>query len=179
MPEPDLERQKRLYWQELVELKVATIYMRRYRDNLGSWVTRISAVRAIASSGSIGAWAIWKELAFVWGFIIVISQVTDALKDVFPFVKTFKAASDHVTTLSSLLIESLLDWENISGNKYSDTEITTRTFKLMKLRLDAESKNFPDGLKVNDSLFAKAQEDAQAYFVATYKLEDETYDRAA
>jgi hypothetical protein len=83
-------RQQQLYWNQMVELKVATSYIRRYRDHLGRWVTGVGMLRAIASSGSIAAWALWKEHAFVWGAIIAVSQVADALKDVFPFTKNKK-----------------------------------------------------------------------------------------
>jgi len=169
----DLERQKNLYWKQLVDLKVAAIYMRCYRDYLGTWVTRIAMVRAIASSGSIAGWAIWKEFAFLWGMIIVLSQLIDALKDVFPFVKTFKAAGEQVATLSSLLLDALLEWENIFANKYTADEIMSRRFKLMKLQQEAENKNFPDGLKVRQGLFESAQEEARSYFLTTYNIETE------
>ncbi len=78
----------------MVEIKVAASYMRRDRDDLGVWVTRLGTLKAIASSGGIAAWVIWKEYAFLWAAIIAASQVADALRDVFPFAKTHKAAAN-------------------------------------------------------------------------------------
>ena len=152
----------------MVELKVATSYIRRYRDDLSRWVTGVGTLRAIASSGSIAAWALWKEHAFVWGAIIAVSQVADALKDVFPFTKKQKAASVHAIALSSMFIDAQLEWENIFSGKYTDEEIMNRRHKLMKLQHDAERGNFPDGLAVNEGLFSEAQHEATEYFRATY-----------
>ena len=152
----------------MIEIKVAAAYMRRYRDDLGTWVTRLGALRAIASSGSIAAWAIRKEYAFVWGMIIAASQVADALKDVFPFTKTHKAASEHTITLGSIFIDAQLEWESIFSGRYTNEQITNRRYKLMRLQHDAERHNFPHGLATKSSLFSEAQQEAKDYFAATY-----------
>ena len=68
-------RQQQLYWAQMIELKVAACYIRRYRDYVGKRVKALGTLRAIASSGSIAAWALWKEYAFVWGAIIAAAQV--------------------------------------------------------------------------------------------------------
>ena len=136
----------------MIELKVAASYIRHYRDYLGKWVTGLGTLRAIASSGSIAAWALWKEYAFVWGTIIAASQVVDALKDVFPFTKKHKAASEHTITLGSIFIDAQLEWENIFSGRYTDDQIMNRRHELMKLQHDAERNSFPDGLATEASL---------------------------
>jgi len=126
---------------------------------------------AIASSCSIAAWAIWTEYAFVWGMIIAISQVADALKDVFPFTKTHKAASEHTITLGSMFIDAQLEWESIFSGRYTNEQITNRRHRLMKLQHDAERHNFPQGLATKVELFAEAQQEARDYFAATYGVD--------
>jgi hypothetical protein len=163
-------RQQQLYWAQMIELKVATCYIRRYRDYLGKRVTALGTLRAIASSGSIAAWALWKEYAFVWGAIIAASQVADALRDVFPFTKKHKAASTHTVTLGSIFIDAQLEWENIFAGRYTDDQIMNRRHKLMRLQHDAERTSFPDGLATQDSLFVQAQQEAKDYFTATYNV---------
>src|SRR5271167_2428242 len=73
-----------------------------YRDYLDKWVNGLGTLRAIASSGSIAAWALWREHAFVWAATIAVPQVADALRDVFPFTKRHKAASAHTIVLGSM-----------------------------------------------------------------------------
>ena len=155
----------------MIELKVAGAYIRRYRDDLGTWVTGLGTLKAIASSGGIAAWVVWKEYAFVWAAIIATSQLADALKDVFPFTKAHKAASEHTVILGSMFIDAQLEWENIFSGRYTDEEIMNRRHKLMKLQHDAEQKSFPDGLASKPAIFAEAQAEAKGYFAATYGVE--------
>jgi hypothetical protein len=155
----------------MIELKIEAAYIRRYRDHLGGKVTLLATLRAIASSGGIAAWAIWKEYAFLWGAIIAASQVADALKEVFPFTKTHKAASDHAISLDSMFIDAQLEWENIFSGRYTDEQIMNRLHKLKKLQHEAERRNFPRGLVTKEALFAGAQQEAQEYFASAYSVD--------
>jgi hypothetical protein len=163
-------RQQQLYWAQMVELKVAACYIRRYRDRLARWVTGLGTLRAIASSGGIAAWALWKEYAFWWAAVIAASQVVDALRDVFPFTRRHKAASEHTITLDSIFIDAQLEWENIFSGRYTDEQTMNRRHKLMKLQHDAGRISFPEGLATQESLFAQAQQEARSYFEATYHI---------
>jgi hypothetical protein len=149
---------------------VAAAYIRRYRDDLGRWVTGLGTLKAIASSGGIAAWVIWKEYAFVWAAIIALSQLADALKDVFPFAKKHKAASEHTITLGSIFIDAQLEWESIFSGRYSNEQIANRRHKLMKLQHDAESRSFPSGLPTKTALFEAAEKEAKDYFATTYMV---------
>lgn len=165
-----VHRQQQLYWNQMIELKVAVEYIRLYRDDLGRWVTSLGTVKAIASSGSIAAWAIWREYAFVWGAIIAIAQVVDALKDVFPFTKTYKSASEHAIALGSIFIDAQLEWESIFSGRYTDDQIANRRHKLMKLQHEAERHSFPNGLSTREALFKEAESEAKAYFESMYGI---------
>jgi hypothetical protein len=164
----DLHRQQKLYWDQMFELKVAASYIRQYRDHLGTWVTGLGILKAVASSAGIAAWVIWKQYAFVWGAIIAASQLVDALKDVFPFAKKHKSASALAMTLDNLFIDVQLEWEYIFSGKYSDEEMMKRLHQLRKLQLDAEKNNFPDGLATREILLDRAKQDAAEYLENTY-----------
>jgi hypothetical protein len=165
---PDLHRQQKLYWDQMFEVKVAASYIRLYRDSLDKWVTGLGALKAIASCGGIAAWVIWKQYAFVWASIIAASQAADALKDVFPFAKKHKAASEHALVLAGLFIDVQFEWESIYSGRYSNEEIMNRLHQLRKLQLEAESRNFPDGLATRDALLEDAKQEAAEYLAATY-----------
>ncbi|MDZ5650754.1 hypothetical protein [Nitrospirillum sp. BR 11828] len=161
-------RQQQLYWKQFVQLKADSIAIRLYRNDRAKWTTRLGVIRGVASSGSIAAWAIWKELSFVWGAIIAVSQVVDALKDVFPFVKQHKAAADLTRYLESLLIEVQFEWENIFASPPSNPVIMDKRQKIMEMQLKLERKHFPDGLEMPPKLFTLAESEAKAYFQMTY-----------
>jgi hypothetical protein len=164
----NLHRQQALYWAKMVDLRAAANYIRCYRDYLGRRATALGTARAIASSVSIGAWAIWRQYAFVWGVVIAASQVLDALRDVFPVVKRHKAASEYTVVLESLFIDAQLEWENIFAGKYDNGEISKRLHKLRTLHHNAESRSFPDGLPIRADLFRPAEVDAEVFFRKTY-----------
>lgn len=63
----------------MIEFKVTAGYIRRFRDDPGKKVTALATFKAVTSSGGIAAWAIWKEYAFLWGVIIVISDLKESL----------------------------------------------------------------------------------------------------
>lgn len=158
-------RQQELYLSEVLQLMVACEYLRRYRTILARRVTSFGTLRAIASSGAIAAWAVWRSYPMIWGGIIALSQVADALKDVFPFTARHNAANGLATSLEALLIETLYEAEGVYGGQFTNEEITDRRRKLMKLRHDAEVKHFPTSdLPERRDLLALADEAAIAYF---------------
>src|SRR6185312_15254454 len=124
-------RQQQLYFRELFQLKVRCEYTRRYRSILSTWVARISILRAIASSGSIAGWVIWRDYAFIWGTIIAAAQLADALKEAIPYTARQKSANAMLTDLDALFIEALFEWESVFSGKLTNEEITERRRKLM------------------------------------------------
>jgi hypothetical protein len=128
--EANSHRQQQLYWNQMIELKIAAAYIRRYRDDRGAWVKRLGILKAVASSSSIAGWLVWKDYAVVWAVIIGASQLADALKDVFPVNKIHKAASEHAVVLGSMFIDAQLEWESIFSGRYTDEQITKQRHKL-------------------------------------------------
>ena len=171
MDDAGQHRQQALYWTKMVELRVAANYTCRYRDYLGRWVTGIGVVKAVASSGSIAAWAIWREYAFVWGFVIACSQVVDALRDVFPVTKRHKAANELAGVLERLFIDAQLEWEDVFAGRYLDDQIAQRLHTLRMLHLKAEDDSFPEGLPKREDLFGLAQAEARTFFWKTYSVD--------
>jgi len=163
-----LNRQQELYWKQLIELKVTALYTRLYRDLLGRRVALVATVRAIASSASIGVWAVWKQYPLVWGGIIALSQVADAVKDVFPINKKQKSASELTIALDRIFIDAQFEWEGIFAGKLSDEQIAGRLRKLRRLQHDTESHHFKEGLPHRKTLQRAAEEEATGFFDNVY-----------
>jgi hypothetical protein len=129
-------------------------------------------LKAVASSGGIALWVIWREYAFVWASIIAASQVADALKDVFPFSRQHKATSEYMLTLDRLLIDAELEWTRVGAGNYPDDEVINRRHALMTLQHEALRKDFPDGLPPqNAALREMADLEAADYLLRTYPTE--------
>ena len=158
-------RQQNLYLTEVFQLIVARDYIRLYRNILERQMSWFNALRAIASSGAIAAWAVWRAHPLIWAAIIAASQVADALKDVFPFTARHKAANDLLASLEALPIEALYEAERVYAGEFTDSEINDRRRKLMRLSHQARQKHFPAGdLPERKTLLALADRSAAAYF---------------
>lgn len=140
-----VHRSQELYYTALYGLRVNCEYIRLYRAHLSKWLTRIAIVRGVASSGGIGAWVIWRDYAFVWGSIIALSQVADALKDAIPYTARHKAANDLLNGLNALFIEALFEWEGVFAAQFPIEDIVDRRRKLMQRQHDLDIKCFPAG----------------------------------
>ncbi len=78
-------RQQSLYGTEPVELRIACVYIRHYRDSLADTMTRFAVIRGVVSVRALGTWAAVKSYPMVWGGIIAAAQVADALQNAIPF----------------------------------------------------------------------------------------------
>jgi len=164
-------REPQLYWQELLQLKASAICMRLYRNRLGWRVRWVEIVKAVASSGGVAGWVVWRDIPFVWTGIIAAAQLLDALKAVFPFARLHKAASDLTVALELLSIDAEAEWEGIHRGDQDGAAIIRARTRLQKLKLTEERRHFPEGLELPGDLVALATHDAQAYFRVTYSGE--------
>lgn len=160
------------YWNQLVLVKVVSCYVRRYRDEQTRWIKYTGLFKAAVTSSTIGAWAVWKEYAFVWGVFLAVAQVLDAAKDYLPQTKHMRAASDFVAAIEGIFIEARYDWFSVYSGKFPPDEIMAKWKNLAKMLNDAESKHFPDGLPENKGRQALAEADASTYFQTTYGVGD-------
>jgi hypothetical protein len=164
-------RQPDLYWKQIEQLKAASICMRLYRNQLAKRVRGVEFVKAIASSGGIAGWVIWRDYHFMWAGIIAAAQLLDAIKNVFPFARMHKAASDLTTAMEIIYIDAEDEWESIYMGKLDEEAINKRRTKLRKLQLAAEQKHFPEGFEPSDKLIQLATDEASTYFELTYPQE--------
>jgi len=154
------------------QLKAASVCIRLCRNRWAHWVRAIELIKAVASSGGIAAWVVWRDYPFLWSGIIALAQFLDAIKGVFPFVQQHKAASDLTVALELLFIDTQYEWEKIYAGKMGDDDIMAARQKMQKLRLEAEQKYFPEGFEPPPKLVTLAAKETQAYMTITYS-EDE------
>jgi hypothetical protein len=166
----NLQVQQQQYWQAMIELKVAAEYIELHRDYLSRWVMTLGVLKSIASSVSIGAWLIWKEYQFLWAAIIAASQIAEALKEVFPFAKKYKAASELTSAYANFFISARHEWAVIVSGGYSPKQINDRLLELRKSLLEAEQKSFPEGLAKKTDLSRQAEERTKEFFSTNYPL---------
>lgn len=161
-----------IYWEEFQQLKLACCYVRDYRNSIGKSETTVAAIRAIASSASIAAWAVWRRYAVVWASFIAASQVVDALRDVFPFRRRRQALSRWSNALNRQWVDAQRDWDNIYAGKVPDKKIRFLTHQLRLKMQRYEARCIPDGLVRKDDLFLAAEAEMAAFFQKRYSVNE-------
>ncbi len=153
---------------EFVQLKADACYIRDYRDYFGRWVTCLSTLRVVTSTGSIAGWLIWEHLAWLWAALIGAAQLAEALTKTFPFAKKRLALSRWCRKLDELVVAAQGTWDEIEGGKLSATEIRKALKLLRSQKQKAQAKAIPNGLPRKAELFKRAQEETQQFFRANY-----------
>lgn len=172
-PSAGPSHEQQIYWQELFQLKADAFYISEYRNSLNKWVTGVATIRAVTSTGSIAGWLIWKKYAFLWAGLIVVSQISEALKDVFPFYKRRRSLSRWSHTLNKLFVEAQRDWDEIRGGHRTNAQIRKLCHRLRSRKERAEARYTPEGLARKHELFRKAQAEAEEFFLARYTIGDQ------
>jgi hypothetical protein len=131
----------------------------------------INIYLAIASSGSIAAWAIWDQFPMVWGIIIASTQVITVVKPYIPYFKYVKELKGKLLKIENLNIELERLWYYYTNKKISDEEIEARYFELKKEI--TEVLNFQDDtiLTVTDEIEEKANNKMRIFLKTNYNLE--------
>lgn len=138
------------YWNYLVQIKAWIFYLDIYAEKSFKWDRRINILGAIASSSSIAAWAIWKELSYIWALIIALSQVLTAIKDYFPFGRRLKALKPFIDELKILYIRMEYDWFKVSEGELTEKEINQLLFNYKKEFSEIETKYLKEEILVEN-----------------------------
>lgn len=160
------------FWRELDQLRVHAYYADFYYEKTVAIDRAINMLLAIASSGSIAGWAVWKDHQMVWAVIIAGSQVINAIKGYLPYTKRMKALSSLASDLESLFLSMEGHWFNVSEGRLNEEEIHKLHMKLKEQRRLIVQKNLGSlELPHNQALMNKAVENGKTYFNNFYPLE--------
>lgn len=162
------------YWTEFVQLKRNSIYLSRYSQETHDIDWSIDVANAVASSSSIGAWVIWRDLSLLWGLIIAMSQVLAVLKEYLPHKRRLKALYAIMPEVDALAISAEQDWVRIQGGKLTEDEINEAYFNLKRTFMKIQNAHFSNSvLPVNEKLAIQADLTTKRYFEEFYGVTEE------
>ena len=154
-----------LYWDTLVQLRANVYYLQAYQIHLEKWDNRIQIFLAVTSSSSIGGWVIWNEYGIIWGALIAVSQVINAIKRFLPFQKRAKQIGSLNTEVEKLALDAESQWFSVFEGKLTDEDIFNLVTKLKQQKLEASHKHFKDqALPIKSKYEPEAAERTRAYF---------------
>jgi hypothetical protein len=154
-----------LYWQEMTTLKRDARYVDlclARTEMIDRW---IKGALAVAASGSIAGWAVFKAYSFVWATFVAGAQVLQVIKDYLPYKTRLKALAALSQDLNAISLAAENSWYNVSSGNLFDDDIHDLRFDLKKRKQAAVQKAFPAaGLPVNKGFLDRAELEIQQYF---------------
>lgn len=157
------------YWKELYQLKVHINYVEALLCEAEKRDRAIKIFMAVASSASIGAWVIWKDLSILWAAIIASSQVIAAISPHLPYRERLKNYSAVLHELEEIFIQAESNWHEISSGKLSEEEINKARTNVRLQKHKILKKHLPNSVVPDDEVKAnRAEELALNYFANFY-----------
>ena len=161
------------YWKEFFELKVHVNYLEIYIERTERSDKIINMFLAVTSSSSICGWAIWSQYGFIWGIIIALSQLLNAIKIFLPYRTRLKALGNILKELEELLVICERKWFDVAEGRLHIEEINKLQFEIRGRKVKALNKYFgTTSLPVNNKFFNQAKKLANTYINNFYSKEE-------
>ena len=154
-----------------MQLKASSMYVETYIEK-SDWINmRISIFTALVSSGSVGAWAIWKHLDWLWAGLVAASQVLNVVKQHLPFTKRLASLKPLSFACQQLCNKAESNWHPISQAEMTESEINDLITELNSESLKAWNKAIGDVvLPVNKRIRRVADQKTAEYFSQAYGM---------
>jgi hypothetical protein len=152
----------------MTQFRAQTEYLRLYQLHCERYDRALKIVSAVSSSASIGAWAIWNTLSWVWGTIIAASQVLTAVKPYLPFEQRLKATGELASKFERLFLQFEATWQDVAAGELREDQISDKLGKLKQLATDAFESCIKSPLPQKAELRDRAAQVAEEYFNAIY-----------
>jgi hypothetical protein len=158
-----------LFWKEFYHLKFQVNYIEQHLGKTELIDRSIKMFLAITSTGSIGAWVIWKNYALVWGFLIASSQVLNTIKSYLPYKDRLKSFSGLLTELDGISLYAELKWIDISSGLLTDDDVRKCLADIKTKKHVAVNKYVGNSIIPENSNFIdKANQVTSDYFESLY-----------
>lgn len=153
------------YWKELQDIKTHAYYLELYQLDSERIERNCNMFLAVTSSASIGAWAILKDYAMIWGAVIAASQVLSVVYKFFPFKARIKPLGITSIAMFSLADEAEEGWYDVAEGELTDKQVHEKRMAIRHKKTAIMRAAFPAStLPVNDELLRLAGEKMEQYF---------------
>ncbi|MGR4864605.1 hypothetical protein [Caulobacter sp. LARHSG274] len=159
------------YWNQFVQLKRDAAYIGKYHaadEAADRWLNILSAV---ASSTSIGAWAVWRDHAIVWAVIIAASQVLTAIRAYLPYKARLRALATLGVDLEALALVAETDWFKVSRGALEAADVHALTMALKTKAPRATSRSFNGASLPERTKLLQSAEAATRHYMAAFTQE--------
>lgn len=156
------------YWKEIYQLKTHIRYIELLLERSECVDRALKITIAIASSASIGAWAIWHEFSWLWAIIISASQVISAVTPFLPYKGRIKSYTALLHELEELMIQAEYKWHSIGEGQLTAKEINKARFDVRLNKQKSLKKYIQTTIPSDKKLHAQAEVSAREYLSNFY-----------
>lgn len=147
-------------WPTLWQSKHNAIALSLLVEKYQVYNRRINLLIVLASSSSVGAWAIWQDIPIVWSLIIVASQVATLVKPYFPYSKYIRELNIKCASMETVVMELEFLYAKHEDAVAKETKSLEKDFIALK-RQRAKILEFSDDLLFSASKKIKAKADQE------------------
>lgn len=158
-------------WTTLCNVRFKSFCLGFLLKKYQKWDRNINVFLAVASSGSIAAWAIWKTSPMIWAIIIAISQVMTVIKPFFPYFKYVKEFNHKCSRMDLLNIEFERLWHKLQNKKINEDEAEEKYFDLRKQMTELFTFGDDTVFDVGGNIEQRANERMKTFLKSNYQLE--------
>ena len=158
-------------WYYMLDSKFQSLYLDYQVSKYQKYDRNINIFLALASSSSIGAWAIWNEYQILWAIIIAASNVVNIIKPYFPYSKYIKDLNERALSMQNLHLDYERLWYNFDNDQVLEDLATQKFFDLKSkgvttLRLNDDTLVFED-----EKIYQVAEEKMRSYVKNNYNVD--------
>ncbi|MDW3192947.1 MAG: hypothetical protein R8G66_11305 [Cytophagales bacterium] len=135
-------------WGNFIRTKYQALYLSHFNSYIRTFDRIANVTVAIASSGTIGAWLIWKEYPIVWASILGASQLTNIIKPFLPYLKDKQTLAESYIFYETLHLDYEKLWSEFETNE-DEKMATEKYFQLRDKELQILDKL--KSIKVNNN----------------------------
>ncbi len=156
------------YWIEMDQAIFGKYYILQELRKAEKYHQVLKMFMAFTSSSSIAAWTIWKDLSQLWGAIIALSQVLNAVEKYLPWQKRVSSLTSMYHEYQTLIITLEENWFKVSNGSLTEEEILKLRLKFQQKRSNIEKKCLKETLKKDKKFVDEATKEKDAYLKNHY-----------
>lgn len=158
-------------WNYMLDSKFQSLYLDYQVSKYQKYDRNINVFLAIASSASIGAWAIWQDLQIIWATIIAASNVINIIKPYFPYSKYITELNEKGLSMLNLHLEYERLWYKFENEQITEQLATDAFFDLKSKGITTLRLNDDTLVFENEGIYKKSEDKLKVYVKSNYNIE--------
>ena len=102
------------YWAMYTDLKFKERYYCRYQTHVKRLNGALNGFCIIISASSIAGWSIWNQFPLLWGLLLAMAQIIQAIKSLLPFSRQEIALRFLIPELRKLVNDIDHEWDSVT-----------------------------------------------------------------